>query len=231
VEVAEVVVIGSSVSEWEQAVLGELKASPGLNTAEIRAVRCKFTKALSKASPELVIELARRLMKRGNTIHRFVASELIQFHRLAFLNLNKQLMEEFSVGLDSWGAVDVFSCYLSGPAWREGLIDDRLIRDWTRSTNRWLRRAALVSTVPLNSKARGGSGEKQRTLAICEMLVSDRDDMVVKALSWALRELSKRDPDSVRKFVAQHSKVLSPRVTREVNNKLRTGLKNPKRVK
>jgi 3-methyladenine DNA glycosylase AlkD len=52
--------------------------------------------------------------------------------------------------------------------------------------------------------------------------------MVVKALSWALRELSKRDPQSVSEFVARHSKVLSPLVIREVNNKLRTGLKNPK---
>ncbi len=227
-EVAEIVVIRNSVNDWERAILSELTASPGLNTAEIRDIRRKFSKQLSKASPELVIHLARRLMKRSSSIHRFVASELIQFHRPAFLSLNKQLVEEFSHGLDSWDTVDVFSCYLAGPAWREGLIDDRLIRSWTGSTNRWLRRAALVSTVPLNNKTRGGSGDKQRTLAVCKALVSDRDDMVVKALSWALRELSKRDPQSVSEFVARHSKVLSPLVIREVNNKLRTGLKNPK---
>ncbi|HUS10646.1 MAG TPA: DNA alkylation repair protein, partial [Pyrinomonadaceae bacterium] len=64
---------------------------------------------------------------------------------------------------------------------------------WARSKNRWLRRTALVSTVPLNNKARGGRGDSERTLMICEMLLDDRDDMVIKALSWALRELSKRD--------------------------------------
>jgi 3-methyladenine DNA glycosylase AlkD len=228
VEVVEIVVIRNSAKEWEQAILSELTASPGLNTAEIRAIRRKFSKQISKASAELVIDLARRLMKRGNRIHRFVASELIQSHRSAFLSLNKELVEEFSDGLDSWDTVDVFSCHLAGPAWREGLIDDRLIRSWAGSTNRWLRRAALVSTVPLNSKTRGGSGDKQSTLAICRALVSDRDDMVVKALSWALRELSKRDAQSVSEFVARHSKVLAPCVIREVNNKLRTGLKNPK---
>jgi 3-methyladenine DNA glycosylase AlkD len=52
--------------------------------------------------------------------------------------------------------------------------------------------------------------------------------MVVKALSWSLRELAKRDHVRVRAFVAEHEKRLAPRVLREVRNKLNTGLKNPK---
>ena len=64
---------------------------------------------------------------------------------------------------------------------------------------------------------------------VCEMLVADRDDMVVKALSWALRELSKRDSDSVRSFLGKYKNVLAARVVREVNNKLKTGLKNPRK--
>ena len=67
-----------------------------------------------------------------------------------------------------------------------------------------------------------------KTLMVCEMLVADRDDMVVKALSWALRELSKRDPKAVSKFLREHDGVLAARVVREVNNKLTTGLKNPR---
>jgi len=61
------------------------------------------------------------------------------------------------------------------------------------------------------------------------MLVDDRDDMVVKALSWALRELAKRDEFSVWDFLAEHDAQLAPRILREVRNKLNTGLKNPKR--
>ena len=86
----------------------------------------------------------------------------------------------------------------------------------------------MVSTVPLNNKARGGSGDAPRTLDVCRMLVEDRDDMVVKALSWALRALAVRDPKAVRAFLAQHKGVVAPRVRREVQNKLLTGLKNPK---
>ena len=96
-----------------------------------------------------------------------------------------------------------------------------------RAQNRWWRRAALVSTVPLNRKTVGGNGDAQRTLRICHMLRHDRDDMVIKALSWALRELAKRDAKAVREFLMQYESELAPRVLREVRNKLTTGLKEP----
>ena len=129
--------------------------------------------------------------------------------------------------MDSWAAVDCFASYLSGPAWREGRIGNTVVRRWARSPDRWWRRAAIVSTVPLNNKARGGSGDAVRTLLICTLLLDDRDDMVVKGLSWALRELAKRDEISVREFLSKSEGKLAPRVVREVGNKLRTGLKNP----
>jgi len=59
------------------------------------------------------------------------------------------------------------------------------------------------------------------------MLVADRHDLVVKGLSWALRELAKRDAESVRLFLSQHREELAARVIREVHNKLDTGRKNP----
>jgi 3-methyladenine DNA glycosylase AlkD len=83
--------------------------------------------------------------------------------------------------------------------------------------------------VPLNNKARGGSGDARRTLAVCDLLIGDREDMVVKAMSWALRELAKRDAASVNAFVAANQELLAKRVLREVNAKLTTGLKNPNR--
>jgi 3-methyladenine DNA glycosylase AlkD len=64
---------------------------------------------------------------------------------------------------------------------------------------------------------------------VCRLLIDDHDDMVVKALSWALRELVVHDPDAVSAFLSEHADVLAARVKREVRNKLTTGLKNPKR--
>jgi len=49
--------------------------------------------------------------------------------------------------------------------------------------------------------------------------------MVVKGLSWSLRELVVWDPEAVRGFLDAHREVLAPRVTREVRSKLETGRK------
>jgi 3-methyladenine DNA glycosylase AlkD len=54
--------------------------------------------------------------------------------------------------------------------------------------------------------------------------------MVAKALSWALRELVVHDAKAVQRFLDEHEEVLAARVKREVKNKLRTGLKNPKQI-
>lgn len=198
-----------------------------LKTERIRAVRREFSKRLARSPAPFVIDVALRILEKPG-IDRFVAYELIQHHAAAAASLREKQLERLGRGIDSWGAVDCFACYLSGPAWREHQVPDRLIHRWARSKDRWWRRAALVSTVPLNSKARGGNGDTRRTLEVCRMLLADRDDMVVKAMSWALRELSKRDPKAVRHFLDEHREVIAARVAREVRNKLTTGLKNPK---
>lgn len=120
--------------------------------------------------------------------------------------------------LDSWDDVDIFAVLLAGPAWRGGRIGDEVIAGWARSDDRWWRRAALASTI----KSKDG----KRVLAICRMLIDDRDDMVVKAMSWALRELSKHDRPAVERFVGKYRPRLAARVLREVDSKLTTGRKN-----
>jgi len=209
-------------------IAARIRMLPSLKTEGVRAIRREFSKRLSKAGPEIVVGVALRLMGNPAIEHRFVAYELVHEHPAALASLGAKELDQFGRGIDSWGAVDMFACYLSGPAWRERQVPDKLIHGWALSENRWFRRAALVSTVPLNSKARGGAGDAARTLAVCRALLADRDDMVVKALSWALRELSKRDPDVVRQFLKEHQNELAARVSREVGNKLETGLKNPR---
>jgi 3-methyladenine DNA glycosylase AlkD len=76
-------------------------------------------------------------------------------------------------------------------------------------------------------RSKGGEGDVANTLAICQMLVDDRKDMVVKALSWALRELVVHDEHAVQGFLDQNSDRVAARVKREVGNKIKTGLKNP----
>jgi|SRR6185295_3249029 len=217
----------SSAEDFAIEIAEKIRALPISKTDAVRAVRREFSKRLAKFPAPFVIEIVLRLL-REPAIHRFVAYELVQHHRAAASSLSQKQLELFGRGMSEWSEVDCFACYLSGPAWREGQVSDKVIHRWARSNDRWWRRAALVSTVPLNIKARGGSGDARRTLEVCRMLLGDRDDMVVKAMSWALRELAKREPEAVRQFLKDNRDQIASRVIREAGNKLATGLKNPK---
>lgn len=207
----------------------EMRRLKSPTTARVRAVRRTLTRDLKHSPAPDVLALAELLIARDDGFDRFIAYELIAAHPAAMASLGRATLRRLGHGMDSWGDVDTFASYVAGPAWREGQLPEMEIARWAGSTDRWWRRAALVSTVALNCRARGGTGDVRRTLAVCELAVGDPDPMVVKALSWALRELAKRAPEPVERFVARHASELAPLVRREVRSKLSTGLKSPRR--
>jgi 3-methyladenine DNA glycosylase AlkD len=199
-----------------------IRELPDRRADAVRGIRREYSRRLRSSPPDAVLEVVDALAPR----HRWVAYELLHHHPQAFGLLDRERVERLGRGLDSWGAVDAFGRYVSGPAWRRSLVADDDVHRWTGSPDRWWRRAALVSTVPLNLRAAGGTGDAARTLEVCRRLADDRDDMVVKALSWALRELVVWDAAAVRGFLDAHGDVLAARVKREVRTKLETGRKS-----
>jgi 3-methyladenine DNA glycosylase AlkD len=167
----------------------------------------------------------RSLLGNGAWAERVVAWEVLAAHERAFVLFNDRLAEEMAQGLSDWGSVDLYGVTVLGQAWRAGLVTDARIHAWVRSPDRWRRRLALVATVPLNSRARGGTGDVRKTLSVCRSLLGDSDEMVVKAMSWSLRELAKRDRSAVEAFLLKEEGRLAARVKREVRHKLRTGVK------
>jgi len=199
---------------------------PVRNAPLLRSLRREYSQHVAASPPGEIVKIAALLIARGR-VPRFIGDELIASRPDALATLNLTQVERLGSGISSWDQVDCFACYLSGPAWREGHIEDKAIVRWAMSKDRWWRRAALVSTVPLNVKARGGRGDARRTLRICTLLIDDRDEMIVKALSWALRALIERDGTAVRQFLKENEARLPALVRREVQNKLTTGRKSP----
>lgn len=216
-----------NIKEIADNIYAEIRKLAVQDVPNLRAIRQRYTQKLKDADSDFIIELAREIY--NNCIHSWIALELIMTHKDAISKIGEAELLEFGRGINSWGTVDAFAGFLAGPAWRQGQITDEVVHKWAHSDNRWWRRAALVCTIALNRKTFGGTGDIPRTLEVCKILVDDRDDMVVKAMSWALRELIVHDSDTVRKFLARYDNVLASRVKREVNNKLTTGLKTPKR--
>lgn len=207
-----------------------LRSSPPNGVPDWRVLRRRWSREINSWPAEQVVDLALELLDL-RPWGRLTAYELIAYHPAGITRLTQQSVLRLGHDLDDWAGVDTFACYLAGPAWREGVLPTRQIHSWLRSPNRWERRTGVVCTVALNVKARGGSGDVERTLEVCRRVVADRDDMVVKALSWALRSLVQWDSTAVAQFLETHDAVLAGRIKREVSNKLRTGLKNSRASK
>lgn len=198
----------------------------GVYASDMRGIVRDIKQRTKHEDGKAVYRLALAIIRRNTLEGRQAAYEILAAHKQAMAALDLRQLEALGKGIDNWASVDGFACGLSGVAWRKGQISDADIKRWARSPDPWWRRAGVVSTVPLNLKSRGGTGDSKRTLMICELAVGDEHLMVHKALSWALRQLAGFDARSVREFLGQHDSKLPSLVKREVTRKLTTGKKN-----
>jgi len=207
------------------AIRSALRHSASWTVPGWRVLRRDWSRALRSRPASEVIRLALELVRDGGR-GRLTAYELVACHPDGISVLTPATVARLGTGIADWVSSDTFGCFIAGPAWREGRLPTRVVHGWLGSPDRWQRRVGVVSTVALNVRARGGYGDPARTLAVCRKVVADRDDMVVKAQSWALRALVEWDRAAVARFLEVHRGSLASRVKREVSTKLRTGRKN-----
>ena len=110
-------------------------------------------------------------------------------------------------GLSAWIIADIVN--------KDPSLTDRLL-EWTTSENRWRRRAAAVSLVPI---ARKGAMLDQ-VFMIADNLMTDGDDMVRKGVGWILKEASKEHPQEIRGYLLKWREETSALVLRYASEKL-----------
>ncbi|MFO0936358.1 MAG: DNA alkylation repair protein [Gemmataceae bacterium] len=103
--------------------------------------------------------------------------------------------------VNNWDLVDT-----SAPAIVGGYLSDRprtpLYR-WAKSPALWERRIAIIATQHFIRR-----GEFADTIAICQLLISDREDLIHKATGWMLREMGNRDESVLHQFLDKFAAVM-----------------------
>ena len=201
----------------------------GVTNPQVKLVLHEVKPILKEWSDREKINWAIELVKTDVFECQYMAYEYLGKQKKLLKALTLSDLEALDRNMDNWVSVDTFAVHILGVAWRLGTVSDNQIATLLHSKDVWERRKAVVATVSLNLKSRGGMGDVKRTLNICKHVVNDHEAMIVKALSWSLRELSKTDEDAVIDFLNRHENELHKRVLREVNTKLTTGVKTMRR--
>jgi 3-methyladenine DNA glycosylase AlkD len=73
------------------------------------------------------------------------------------------------------------------------------LRRLAKSKDLWERRIAIIATFHFIKR-----GEFAETFDIARTLLSDREDLIHKAVGWMLREIGKRDPEVEEEFLKEN---------------------------
>src|SRR5262249_36122002 len=107
-----------------------------------------------------------------------------------------------------WGASDGMCGALIGPLLVQHPELARSMRDWAKDRNLWVRRASIVSLIPLARK-----GEALDILyGNAARLHRDKGDLIQKAVGWALREAGKADEARLERYLREQGPSI-PRTT------------------
>lgn len=99
--------------------------------------------------------------------------------------------------VNSWDLVDASAPQIVGAfLWDK---DRRVLSKLARSRSLWERRIAILATFYFIKRA-----EFNDTLEIASQLLSDREDLIHKAVGWMLREVGKRNMKVEEKFLRRH---------------------------
>ena len=187
----------------------------GLSNETCNALAAEWRKALSL---EDRLALADALWQTNIFEARITAAKLLVQARIRPEDDRAwQLIQSWMPDFDSWAIADAVAM-----AGQRRLTADpsRLdtVEGWTTSEHLWTKRAALVFTLPWTKQRHPKAEElaaRERILGWAASYTEDPQWFIQKAVAWWLRDLSRKDPERTRAFLAEHGEKMKPFARKE----------------
>ncbi len=163
------------------------------------------------------IALAESLWQTNIHEARVAAAKLLTQARIAEDEGVWRLIASWVPDFDAWAIAD----HACDAGERRLLADPSRIDEvegWTRHESFWVRRAALVITLPWTKQNFPKPQDlliRDRVLGWAAQMADDREWFIQKAIAWWLRDLSKHDAPRARAFLEAHGTRLKPFARKE----------------
>ncbi|MFY0682523.1 MAG: DNA alkylation repair protein [Thalassovita sp.] len=168
------------------------------------------------------VELADALWKTDIFEARLAAAKLLTQARIKDDQAAWDLIVSWLPDLDSWAIAD--HAMMAG---QKRLVADPSrvdqVAEWTQSQSHWVRRAAMVVTLPWTKQNHPKPADveiRERVLDWAAIYVKDAEWFIQKSVAWWLRDLSKHDPARVIKFMRTHGTSMKPFARKEATKLL-----------
>ncbi len=194
-----------------------LKVRFVLKTSIARKISDRLYREHKNLSKAEIFKLCEELLEKGEGMGRMLAFEWAFKRRHEF---TKSEFSRFEAWLkkyvNGWGSCDHLCSKALGEIVYQYPELTQKTKKWTKSKNRWMRRAAAVSLIKSVSK---GQGLKD-VFETADLLLIDNDDMVQKGYGWMLKDTSNIFRDEVYKYVLKNKKTMPRTALRYAIEKL-----------
>ena len=169
----------------------------GITVPQIRKIANEYKDLTLPQIDKLMVSKFHEVRFSGLVILtlQFKSSSESIVHKKIFDFYLKQVKAE---RVNNWDLVDV-----SAPIIGQYLIglgsSNQLLLKLARSKSLWQRRVAIVFTFAFIRE-----GIPQPTLLVAQVLLRDEQDLIHKATGWMLREMGKRNPIELRRFLEKN---------------------------
>ena len=195
----------------------------GVRLPERRKIAAKFWPEVKKLNKADLFKLAEKMFKSGYNELTTIAGSWIWHRREKFRQEDFRVFAKWvDKYFDNWAKIDDFCTHsLSYLINKYPKLATQLLT-WTKSQNRWVKRAAAVSFIyPF--------GQRKKYLPVifkvARKLLTDEDDMVQKGYGWMLKEASNHNQKEVFNFVMKHKAKMPRTALRYAIEKLPTRLR------
>ena len=183
--------------------------SYGIKTSIVHTLSKEYFRSIESQSKNEIFELCDTLWQSGYIEESFIACNWSYYIHKRYQPEDFQIFEKWiDVYVNNWASCDTLCNHTIGEfieVYPEFLIN---LKSFTKSENRWKRRASAVSLIV---PARKGKFLND-IIEIAEILLLDKDDMVQKGYGWMLKVAGEKHQQEIFEFV-NTNKAAMPRTS------------------
>lgn len=154
-----------------------------------------------------ITEIKKLIKSEYHEIRLFSLLLMVQMFSKGGVDIKEKIVNLFFKStkyINNWDLVDSSAPYIVGP-WLFNK-DRKILYELALSDLLWERRIAIMSTAFFIK-----NNQYNDTLKISNILLTDSEDLIHKAVGWMLREVGKRDIEIEKQYLSKHYKIM-PRV-------------------